>query len=113
MKFKNNREKRHYRVRKTIKGTAGTPRLAVFRSSKNITAQIIDDDKRVTLVSSNSIKLKTKGTKTSQASEVGKQIALKAVEAKITSVVFDRGGYKYHGRVKAVAAAARENGLKF
>jgi len=95
--------RRHRRVRAKIHGTAEVPRLCVFRSNKHIYAQIIDDDKGKTIVSA-------KGEK---AVEVGKEIAVKSVEKKITKIVFDRGGYKYHGKVKALAEAAREAGLKF
>ena len=90
------------------------PRLNVFRSNSNIFAQIIDDEKGVTLVSSSSIELKIKnGGNVEGAKLVGKDIALKAKKAGITNVVFDRGGYLYHGRVAALAEAARENGLEF
>lgn len=109
---------RHQRVRKNIFGVADKPRLCVYRSLNDIYAQIIDDEKGVTLVSSSSIdhELRTKVakmTKTEQAVEVGKQIAERAKEKKISEVVFDRGGYQYMGRVKALADAAREAGLKF
>ncbi len=109
---------RHQRVRKNVFGVAGKPRLCVFRSLNDIYAQIIDDEKGVTLVSSSSIDHDLKGsvqkmTKTEQAIAVGKNIAERAKEKKITEVVFDRGGYQYIGRVKALADAAREAGLKF
>ena len=105
---------RHYRVRNKISGTEQRPRLNVFRSNKNIYAQIIDDTKGVTLVSSSSLELKlTNGGNIEGAQAVGKDIAAKAKKAKITKVVFDRGGYLYHGRVEALANAARENGLEF
>ena len=110
------RKSRHARVREKINGTASTPRLNVFRSNSNIFAQIIDDEKGVTLVSASSIdkdlKLKN-GSNVEAATEVGKLLAKRAKDAKIKTVVFDRGGYLYHGRVKALAEAARENGLKF
>ena len=93
------RKRRHTRIRQNISGTAECPRLNVFRSNTQIFAQIIDDVKGVTLVSSSSL--------------VGKDIAEKAKKLKINKVVFDRGGYLYHGRVKALAEAARENGLEF
>ena len=99
------RKRRHKRVRAKIKGTAKVPRLCVFRSSKYIYAQIIDDEKGKTLVAVNG--------KLASAAETGKSIAKKAIEKKINKVVFDRGGYKYHGKVKALADGAREGGLKF
>lgn len=105
---------RHKRVRSKISGTAECPRLNVFRSNKNIYAQIIDDVAGVTLVSASSLdKDLTNGTKTVDATAVGAAVAKKAVEKGIQHVVFDRGGYLYHGRVAALAEAARENGLKF
>jgi large subunit ribosomal protein L18 len=108
------RERRHERVREKVSGTAETPRLVVFRSNKNIEAQIIDDVKGVTLVASGSVALKIKvGGNCAAAAEVGKDIAEKAKKAGITKVVFDRGGYAYHGRVQALADAAREGGLLF
>lgn len=108
------RKVRHERVRKQISGTAERPRLNVFRSNNQIFAQIIDDTKGNTLVSSSSVELKIKnGGNVEGASLVGKDIAEKAKKANITKVVFDRGGYLYHGRVKALAEAARENGLEF
>ena len=108
------RKKRHARIRTKISGTADSPRLSVFRSNSNIFAQLIDDEKGVTLVSSSSISLKLKnGGNVEGAKLVGKDIAEKAKKAKIKKVVFDRGGYLYHGRIKALAEAARENGLEF
>ena len=107
------RARRHLRVRKKIFGTPERPRLSVYRSSKNIYAQIIDDTKGVTLISSSSLELKIKNNNLEAAAAVGKDIAEKAKKAKIKTVVFDRGGYIYHGRVKALADAARENGLEF
>ncbi len=110
------REARHKRVRKNISGTKDIPRLNVFRSAKHITVQIIDDEKGYTLVSASSMdkELKlTNGGNIEAAKKVGEAIAKKAKKAKITKVVFDRGGYLYHGRVKALAEAARENGLEF
>jgi len=111
-------KKRHRRVRKNISGTANRPRLCVFRSLKNIYAQLIDDEKGHTLVGVSSlgseIKASTpKGGNIAAAKEVGKLIAQKAIEQNITEVVFDRNGYKYHGRVAALAKEAREQGLKF
>ena len=108
------RKKRHARIRTKISGTADSPRLSVFRSNSNIFAQLIDDEKGVTLVSSSSLNLKLKnGGNVEGAKLVGKDIAEKAKKAKIKKVVFDRGGYLYHGRIKALAEAARENGLEF
>ena len=105
---------RHTRVRNKIAGTSEVPRLNVFRSNNNIFAQIIDDEKQTTLVSSSSVELKiNNGGNVEGAKLVGADIAKKAKKAKITKVVFDRGGYLYHGRVKALAEAARENGLEF
>ncbi len=99
-------------------GTSAIPRLYVFRSNKHIYAQLIDDEKGKTLVSANDLELKkpssgAKKGKIGQAGAVGKLIAKKAIDKKIKKVVFDRGGYKYHGRVKALAEDAREAGLKF
>ena len=110
------RQARHERVRKTVNGTSSTPRLNVFRSNGNIFAQIIDDEAGKTLVSACSIDKELKlqnGGNIEAATKVGELIAKRAKEAKIETVVFDRGGYLYHGRVKALAEAARENGLKF
>ena len=108
------RKIRHTRVRNKIAGTSEVPRLNVFRSNNNIFAQIIDDEKQTTLVSSSSVELKiNNGGNVEVAKLVGADIAKKAKTAKITKVVFDRGGYLYHGRVKALAEAARENGLEF
>ena len=107
---------RHERIRKTLMGTSAVPRLCVFRSNTGIYAQIIDDETRTTLVSASSLDkdLKIKnGSNVEAAKIVGKAIADNAKKAKITKVVFDRGGYLYHGRVKALAEAARENGLEF
>jgi large subunit ribosomal protein L18 len=105
------RQKRHTRVRGKISGTAERPRLNIFRSNTNIYAQIIDDVEGVTLASASSLKLS--GTKTEQAKEVGELVAKAAKAKKVEEVVFDRGGYLYHGRVQALAEAAREAGLKF
>ena len=109
------RLKRHARVRGKISGTAETPRLCVYRSNANISAQIIDDVKGVTLVSASSLEkdLKGHGGNKESATEVGKMIAERAIAKGITNVVFDRGGYLYHGRVSALAEGAREGGLKF
>lgn len=107
------RIKRHERIRKNLSGTQETPRLDVFRSNTNIYAQIIEDTKGVTLVSASSLEMSLKKCDTETAKKVGEEIAKKAIKAGITEVVFDRGGYKYHGRVKALAESAREAGLKF
>ena len=108
------RQRRHARIRSKISGTAECPRLNVYRSNKNIYAQVIDDVAGVTLASASTLdKEVSKGTKTEQAIVVGKLVAERAVAKGISEVVFDRGGYLYHGRVKALADSARENGLKF
>ena len=107
---------RHKRIREKVSGTAEMPRLNVFRSNKNIFAQIIDDDACVTLVSASSIDKELKlenGGNVEAAAKVGELLAKRAKKAKITKVTFDRGGYLYHGRVQALAEAARENGLEF
>ena len=113
-----NRLQRHKRVRRKITGTTQRPRLCVFRSSNNIYAQIIDDTNRVTLVAASSLEADVKGavnhTGNKEAAKlVGQLVAKKAVEKGITEVVFDRGGYIYHGRIKELAEGAREAGLKF
>ena len=108
------RLKRHARIRNKINGTATCPRLCVFRSLKNIYAQVIDDVNGVTLVSASSLELKeTYGGNKEAAKEVGKLVAEKAIKAGIKEVVFDRSGYLYHGRVAELAAGAREGGLEF
>ena len=108
------RVRRHARVRAKISGTKEAPRLCVYRSNKNIEAQIIDDVKGATLVASSSMSLKLEnGSNIEAAKLVGKDIAEKALAKKIKKVVFDRSGYIYHGRVKALAEAAREAGLDF
>ena len=109
------RQKRHLRVRNRVAGTAERPRLNVFRSLAHIYAQVIDDDKGMTLAAASSLdkEFKGKGGNIAAAKAVGKAIAKKALEKGISEVVFDRGGYIYHGRVKALAEAAREGGLKF
>ena len=106
------RVRRHLRVRKAVQGTAERPRLVVYRSLKHITAQLVDDDAARTLATVTSAKV-GEGKKSAKSLEVGKQIAVVAKEKGITKVVFDRGGYQYHGRVKAVADGAREGGLEF
>jgi large subunit ribosomal protein L18 len=109
------RERRHRRVRRKIVGTAERPRLAVHRSNRGIEAQLVDDFEGKTLAYAGHVGLpKTfKGSKTEQAAEVGKLLAAAAKKAGVETVVFDRGGYLYHGRVKALADGAREGGLKF
>ena len=108
------RLRRHRRVRGKITGTAERPRLVVFRSNRGIFAQLVDDEAGRTLVSASWLQLRpTKGTKTDQAAEVGKAIAAAARKAGIEACVFDRAGYLYHGRVKALAEGAREGGLTF
>jgi len=109
------RQKRHWRVRNRVSGTAERPRLNVFRSLANIYAQIIDDEKGVTLVAASSKEKDFEGSggNIAGAKKVGAAIAKKALEKGISEVVFDRGGYIYHGRVAALAEAAREGGLKF
>ena len=105
------RARRHLRVRKKVTGTPERPRLVVFRSLKHIYAQLVDDVSMRTLMTVTDQGLE--GKKTEKSAGVGKRIAEKAKEAGVTKVVFDRGGYKYHGRVKAVADGAREGGLEF
>lgn len=132
-KKRNQRIKRHKKVRGKISGTGKIPRLCVFRSGRHIYAQLINDEKNKVLASASDLKIKVKKVKVKKSSsdnkkekkqeplssklsiafEVGKVIAKKAKELKIESIVFDRGGYKYHGRVKALAEGAREEGLKF
>ena len=108
------RVRRHARVRAKISGTSEAPRLCVYRSNKNIEAQLIDDVNRVTLVASSSMSLKLEnGSNVEAAAKVGADIAAKAKAKGLTKVVFDRSGYIYHGRVKALAEAAREAGLVF
>ena len=109
------RERRHRRIRGKVAGTAVRPRLAVFRSNKGIFAQLIDDESGRTIAGASWLGLKKsfKGNKSEQAAEVGKALAEAAKQAGIEAVVFDRGGYLYHGRVKALAEGAREGGLTF
>ncbi len=114
----NLRKRRHQRIRRKVSGTVTRPRLCVFRSLKHIYAQLIDDKQGHTLVGISTLTPEIKaiasnGGNIAAAREVGKLIAQKAREQNITDVVFDRGGYQYHGRVAALAAEARENGLKF
>ena len=108
-----NRMKRHKRVRVHVTGTKERPRLAVFRSLNHVYAQLIDDAASRTLAAASTVDLKAKGNGVEEAAKVGKAIADKAKDAGISSVVFDRGGFLYHGRIKALADAAREAGLEF
>ena len=110
--------RRHLRLRQRVRGTEARPRLCVFRSLNHIYAQVVDDARGVTLAAASTqdkdIRRETAGRRKSERSRlVGAAIAQKALSGGVTSVVFDRGGYRYHGRIKAVAEAARENGLKF
>ncbi len=110
------RKRRHSRVRRKLSGTPECPRLNVFRSLNHIYAQVIDDTQGVTLVSASSLDSDVGGVndkRKDQATKVGKLVAKRALETGVSQVVFDRGGYKYHGRIKALAEAARESGLKF
>ena len=109
------RIRRHRRVRSKVSGTADRPRLVVFRSNRGIEAQLVDDLEGKTLAAAGWLQLKRpfKGSKSDQAAEVGKLLAQRAKDAGIETAVFDRGGYLYHGRVKALADAAREGGLTF
>jgi large subunit ribosomal protein L18 len=109
------RERRHRRIRGKVRGTAERPRLAVFRSNKGIFAQLVDDESGRTIAGASWLGLAKsfKGSKVEQSAEVGKAVAAAAKKAGIETVVFDRGGYLYHGRVKALAEGAREGGLKF
>ncbi len=108
-------QRKQVRIRAKAQGTAARPRLSVFRSNKHVYAQIIDDAKRETLVGASEAELsaKEKVKKSDRAKELGMLIAKKALSKKVTEVVFDRGAYRYHGRVKAIAEGAREGGLKF
>jgi len=105
------RRRRHFRVRKKVNGTAERPRLVIFRSLKHIYAQLVDDNAQKTILTVTDNEFS--GKKVEKSFEVGKQIAARAKDAGLTKVVFDRGGYLYHGRVKAVADGAREGGLEF
>jgi large subunit ribosomal protein L18 len=110
------RERVHTRIRKKLSGTTERPRLSVFRSTAHIYAQVIDDEKGVTIVAASSTEKaggKSTGGNVAAAKEIGKRVAERAKENGVTKVVFDRGGYLYHGRVKALADAAREAGLEF
>ena len=109
------RERRHRRVRAKVRGSAERPRLVVFRSNRGIEGQLVDDDAGKTLASASHLALAKsfKGDKTAQAEAVGKALAAAAKKAGVDTCVFDRGGYLYHGRVKALADGAREGGLEF
>ena len=107
------RQIRHFRIRKKVSGSLSAPRLAVFRSNEHIYAQIIDDKDAKTLAFASDLKLQKDKKKTDIAKLVGLEIAKKGVAKKIKKVTFDRAGYKYHGRVKALAQGAREGGLNF
>ena len=107
------RTKRHRRVRVRVSGTKERPRLAVFRSLNHLYAQLIDDSTSRTLAAASTVELKAKGNGMNDAAKVGKAIADKAKAAGVTAVVFDRGGFLYHGRIKALADAVREAGLEF
>ena len=108
-----NRKARHARIRAKIDGTAEKPRLVIYRSLNNHYAQLVDDATHLTLISCDDLKLKLKGNKSERAKKVGMELAKLATEKKITTCVFDRNGFRYHGRVKAIAEGAREGGLKF
>ena len=107
--------RRHFRVRKKVSGTEARPRLVVTRSSRHITAQVVDDLRGHTLASASTLELRTngEGDKSARARQVGALVAQRAKEAGVGAVVFDRGGNKYHGRIAALADGARENGLEF
>ena len=107
------RLKRHRRVRRRITGTPERPRLVVHRSLKNVSAQLVDDLSASTILGVSSLALELEGSKTERARETGREIARRAKDKGITRVVFDRGGYLYHGRVQALAEGAREGGLEF
>lgn len=116
LESKKRRIRRHRKVRKRIQGSSKVPRLCIFKSAKHIYAQLIDDEKGKVIVAAKDQelkKLKERETKVNTAKEVGKLIAAKSKDLKIEKVVFDRGGFKYHGRIRAIAEGAREGGLKF
>ncbi|MSR71415.1 MAG: 50S ribosomal protein L18 [Candidatus Taylorbacteria bacterium] len=110
---KEKREKRHRKIRSRVSGTKNVPRLSVYKSNKFVFAQLIDDDAQKTLAALSSKDVKTGKTMVEKAKETGKEIAKKASVLKIEKVVFDRGGFKYIGKIKAIADGAREGGLKF
>ncbi len=107
------RKRIQFRIRSKVKGTSARPRLSVYRSNKEIYCQLIDDVEGVTLAAATSTEVESTGTKSERAKSVGKKIAEKALAENISSIVFDRGGYLYHGRIKALADGAREGGLQF
>jgi large subunit ribosomal protein L18 len=116
MEFKTKNEKRkqrHKRIRSKMSGTSDVPRLSVFISNRHLYAQLIDDTKNKTILSVSDLKSKKKLKMTVVAKELGELLAQRALEKKIEKIVFDRSGYKYHGRVKALAEGAREGGLRF
>lgn len=110
---KQKRTRRHAKIRTRVSGTKEMPRLAVFRSNRSMYAQIINDESAKTIASASSLEMKGKKNKVAMAFEVGKKLAEKAIALKVKEVVFDRGGFGYKGRVKALADGAREGGLKF
>jgi large subunit ribosomal protein L18 len=110
--LKKQRISKHKRVRKNIVGVSDKPRVAVYKSGQHIYAQVIDDSKGITIASESDLKITT-GTKKEKAAKVGESLAQKAVKAKITKIVFDRGGFSYHGRVAALADGLRKGGLQF
>ena len=115
MKIQNREIRRAKRIRSKVQGTAARPRLSVFRSNKHVYAQLINDQTKETLTGASEaeLKLTEKANKSNRAKEIGLLIAKKAATKKVTAVVFDKGSYRYHGRVKAIAEGAREGGLKF
>ena len=102
----------HKRVRKNVVGIVNRPRVSIFKSSQHIYAQVIDDVNHITIVSESDLKIKT-GTKTERATIVGENLAKKAIDKKVKTIVFDRGGFKYHGRVASLAEGLRKGGLEF
>ena len=113
MNRQESRLKRKARAKAKIRGSEGKPRLTVFRSNKHIFAQIIDDEKGITIAEASDLKTKTEEKKVDAAMKVGEELAKAGKAKKVTKVVFDRNGYKYHGRVKALAEGARKGGLQF
>lgn len=110
--LKHKRLRRHLKVRKKIKSTPDRPRVAVFKSGQHIYAQVIDDEKGVTLLASSDLKIK-EGTKSEKATKVGEELAKAALKKNVKKIVFDRGGFKYHGRIAALAQGLRKGGLIF
>ncbi len=105
--------RRHARIRSKVSGTSERPRISVFKSNKGMFVQLIDDTKGITIVSVNSKEVKTDGDKKTKSFEMGKLLAKKAIEKKIEKAVFDKGSYKYHGRIESLASGARDGGLIF